>query len=64
MSTPPNEEGSQDMQTGADAGKKEAPSLNITDAAMMDKLYEKWVLGLKTVSSAPFKISRCVFITG
>lgn len=54
MSTPPNEEGSQDMQTGADAGKKEAPSLNITDAAMMDKLYEKWVLGLKTVSSVPF----------
>ncbi|XP_025097802.1 vacuolar protein sorting-associated protein 13D-like isoform X4 [Pomacea canaliculata] len=46
MSTPPNEEGSQDMQTGADAGKKDAPSLNITDAAMMDKLYEKYKIEL------------------
>ncbi|KAK7503179.1 hypothetical protein BaRGS_00005444, partial [Batillaria attramentaria] len=47
MSTPPNEAESQDTVTGSELSKKDSShNLNLTDAAVMDRLYEKYKLEL------------------
>lgn len=45
MSTPPNEEDSQQIQASSELTKKDsAHALNLTDATMMERLYEKYAI--------------------